>query len=431
MLFQQMGFLVFLSSLMLILNVTQKLAGQSLQSPAIEIVKEGKDIFAIHPLSLATQSQELPPTLDARDSLLNKQTVCLNMIVKNESGVIARCLNSVKEVIDYWVIVDTGSIDATKEMIRECLEGIPGELWERPWRNFGDNRSEAFQLAKGKADYILFMDADDILEFDGEPHFPLLIHDQYAMWSGTKDFSYSKPQLVRADFPWKWIGVTHEYLGCEVSYSSALLENVKYITLTGGANAKNLKEKFLNNVRLLEEGLQKEPYNVRYVFYLAESYRDAGEKGKALETYQKRVKMGGWEEEVFWSLLQIAHMMREIGLPAKFAIEGYQDAHLFRPFRVEPIYYLAEMYNQEGDYSKAYELLKREIPKSLRKDRLFNMDWIQRYGLLFQLSICSYYVGQYEESLNACDQLLQIADLPACWHKQTEKNRLFPLAKLQ
>ncbi len=370
--------------------------------------------------------------LNASDYSLGKQTICLNMIVKNESDVIERCLNSVKPVIDYWVIVDTGSTDATKEIIQRCLEGIPGKLWERPWKNFGDNRSEAFELAKSKADYILFIDADDVLEFEGQPGFGGLTEDQYIMWSGTKDFTYLKPQLVKADLAWKWIGVTHEYLTCDRSYSSSILENVKYVTLSDGANSKNGRDKFLKNVQLLEEGLQKEPNNRRYVFYLAESYRDAGDKEKALMYYQKRIQMGGWAEEVFWSLLQSAHMMREIGFSSPLVIEGYQKAHLFRPFRVEPIYYIAEMYNQEGNYLAAYEYLKREslIPKPPQKDSLFNMEWIRRYGLLFQLSICSYFVGEYEESLNTCDQLLQIADLPESWREQIEENRLHPLNKL-
>jgi glycosyltransferase involved in cell wall biosynthesis len=86
------------------------------------------------------------------------------MIVKNESAVIERCLASLRDHIDAWVIVDTGSTDNTKEKIRKSLEGIPGALHERPWRNFGSNRSEAVALAyESGCDYFLFFDADDVL----------------------------------------------------------------------------------------------------------------------------------------------------------------------------------------------------------------------------------------------------------------------------
>ena len=86
-------------------------------------------------------------------ALLAQPTVCLNMIVKDESAVIERCLNSVKEHIDYWVIVDTGSTDGTQEIIQRTLKDIPGILYARPWVDFAHNRNEALQFAKGKTDY--------------------------------------------------------------------------------------------------------------------------------------------------------------------------------------------------------------------------------------------------------------------------------------
>src|SRR5712671_3331456 len=88
--------------------------------------------------------------------------ICLNMIVKNESAVIARCLASVKPWVDCWTIVDTGSSDGTQDIVRDAMRGLAGELHERPWRDFGHNRTEALELARGKADYILIIDADNI-----------------------------------------------------------------------------------------------------------------------------------------------------------------------------------------------------------------------------------------------------------------------------
>jgi glycosyltransferase involved in cell wall biosynthesis len=360
-----------------------------------------------------------------------KEKICLNMIVKNESRVVTRCLDSVIPVIDYWIIVDTGSTDGTQEIIKKHLKNIPGKLYERPWKNFGENRSEAFELAKGKGDYILFMDADDILEFENGSEFPKLTFDLYNMWRGSSGFSYMKPQLARANLPWKWVGVTHEYLDCGQPYSSTTLLNVKYVTGDGGASTYD-PEKFIKNVRLLTEGLKKEPNNSRYVFYLAESYRDSGEKGKALEWFQKRIDMGGWEEEVFWSKLQIGHMLRALGMPSSIVIESYKLAHQYRPHRPEPAYYLSDVYLDVGRYEEAYTCIKARSSqiKPPQKDFLFNEDWIENYGFLFQLSICAYYTGHYKEALDCCDKLLAIKDLPEGWRKQTEQNRNFPLAKL-
>lgn len=369
--------------------------------------------------------------------LFAKEKICLNMIVKDEKDVIKRCLDSVKPHIDYWVIVDTGSKDGTQKIIKNHMKGIPGKLIERPWKNWGETRTEALKLAqeaiKGKCDYILFMDADDALSFDPGCTFQDLHFDLYNMWRGSKGFTYLKPQLAKASLPWKWVGVTHEYLTSDGPHSSAVLENVRYLSLDGGATWKDTKKKFMKNVELLEAGLKKEPENSRYAFYLAESYRDAGEKAKALEWYQKRIKMGGWAEETFWSMLQVGHMLKELGLPNNIITEAYLNAYCYRPHRPEGPYFLAEMYNEQGRYDLAYELLRtwQFIPQPEQKDSLFNMDWIQEYGHLFQLSICSYYVGNYEECLKACDKLLTIADLPKSWHKRAQDNRVFPLEKLE
>src|SRR5207244_3721777 len=98
----------------------------------------------------------------------NLNTICLVMIVRNEAGVIRRCLESVKPVINHWVICDTGSTDNTPDIIRETLAGIPGTLHRERWIDFGNNRTQALKLAKGKADYHLLLDADMTLNMAGE-----------------------------------------------------------------------------------------------------------------------------------------------------------------------------------------------------------------------------------------------------------------------
>src|SRR5260370_33462938 len=110
-------------------------------------------------------------------------TICLNMIVKNETPVITRCLASVRPFVDYWVIVDTGSTDGTQDIIRAALACIPGELHERPWRDFAHNRNEALELARDKGDYLLFIDADDRLRAPDGFGWPDLVQDAYYLHS--------------------------------------------------------------------------------------------------------------------------------------------------------------------------------------------------------------------------------------------------------
>ena len=98
------------------------------------------------------------------------KTISLCIIVKNESHVIERCLNSVKPLLDYVFIVDTGSTDNTIQIIENWLRenNLPGEVISEPWKNFAHNRSSALSKLKDKIfiDYALMIDADEILKFN-------------------------------------------------------------------------------------------------------------------------------------------------------------------------------------------------------------------------------------------------------------------------
>src|ERR1700733_11066955 len=111
----------------------------------------------------------------------DRPTICLNMIVKNEAKVIARCLESVKPILSSWVIVDTGSTDGTQAIIRSVMKDIPGELHERPWKDVGHNRTEAIELARGKGDYLFVIDADDVLAIGPRFVMPKLTKDAYQL----------------------------------------------------------------------------------------------------------------------------------------------------------------------------------------------------------------------------------------------------------
>ena len=361
-----------------------------------------------------------------------KKTICLNMIVKNEKPVITRCLASIRPIIDHWVIVDTGSTDGTQEVIREFMKDIPGELYERPWRNFEHNRNEALEYARGKSDYILIMDADDHLEFEPAFSLPKMDAGSYRLWIKYGGTSYQRHQIIDASLPWRWVGVLHEVLNCDIQFSSEVMDGVKIIVGTDGARSRDPK-KYEKDAAVLEEALKDEPENTRYMFYLAQSYRDAKKYDKAVEWYLKRISKGGWDEEIYWSMVQVGLMEQELKRSDELIIDSFLSAYRRRPHRPEAVMYLAEIYRKQGRYDMAYSMIKlwQIMPKPSSQDVLFVQEWMEEYGLLFELSISSYYVGQYQESLTACDQLLTMKNLPQGLREQTIANRRFPVQKLQ
>ena len=214
-------------------------------------------------------------------------TICLNMIVKDESRVIRRCLDTVRPWIDHWVIVDTGSTDGTQGIIREHLKDIPGELHERPWKDFGHNRTEALELAKGKAVYTLVIDADEVLIVEPGFEMPLLDADAYQTLHlvGDSGTSFYLTNIVHEALDWRYVGVLHEAITCDSPHAIEKLEGIVVKGLFDGARNTDPKKKYEQDAAVLEAALAGEPDNARYVFYLAQCYRDAGQLEASLEAY--------------------------------------------------------------------------------------------------------------------------------------------------
>ena len=138
--------------------------------------------------------------------------LCVNLVCKNESAVIERCLRSVMPLIDSWCIVDTGSTDDTKDIIRSVMKKLPGRLYEQKWVNFGHNKTAALRLARKHAKYALLMDADDTIVIEQEGLKLDLDAQVYNLRVRYSDLEYDRPHIVATDPDFKYVGVRHEYL---------------------------------------------------------------------------------------------------------------------------------------------------------------------------------------------------------------------------
>lgn len=361
-----------------------------------------------------------------------RQTICLNMIVKNEARVIERCLRSVRPFITTWVIVDTGSSDGTQDLIGRILADLPGELHERPWVDFGHNRSEALALARGKADYIFIIDADEILEHEPGFTLPLLTKDAYRTkhFAGSGGTSFYLPQLLKGGLPFRYLGVLHEHVACDLPYETVDLEGLACRGFFDGARNKDPRAKYEGDTRILEQALRSEPDNQRYVFYLAQSYRDAGMRKKAIEAYERRVKMGGWAEEVWYSLYQIGVLLEVEAESIAQVTQAYLRAFEGRPSRAEPLTALARLYRQKEQYSVAYLFAERAARISKPKDILFLDESCYDWRALDELSIASYYVGAFAQAEQLGQRLLTEGKLPERERPRVEENLKFSLKKL-
>ncbi|MBI5345791.1 MAG: glycosyltransferase [Chlamydiae bacterium] len=348
--------------------------------------------------------------------------ICLNMIVKDESKVIKRCLESVKSIIDYWVIVDTGSSDGTQKIIKEFMKDIPGELYERPWVNFGHNRDEALQLAKNKGDYLLFIDADEYLAFANNFKMPILDKDSYMIEikepTGT---IFQRMFLINNSLNWQWKGVLHENISCPQASSSDVMPNVMNITMGDGHRSED-PQKFLKDAQMLEKEFENDPTNPRIAFFVGQTYFNAKEFSQAIKFFEKRALMGGWDEEVFWALYMIARAHDELNSPQDIVIDSYCKAFKARSSRAESLYYLGRYYNKIKNPTLAFLILNYALAIPVSNDTMFVEKWINEYGIQFEIYNAFYSMGKYQESYDGFKNSLSMKELPEDAKKYAEYN---------
>jgi len=346
----------------------------------------------------------------------NLAKICLNMIVKNETPVLGRLFASVRDYIDYYVIVDTGSSDGTQAFIREWMDaaGIEGKVHERQWVNFGHNRQQALELAvaAGRGDWLLFIDADEELGVS-DPRFLQKMRKgvSYQLEKHLGSIRYALPNLIDiSQNRWQWKGPVHEYLEHLGGENRREFCRDVWILAHAGEGARSqgytAKQKFLRDARLLERELKAHPENARNQFYLAQSYRDAGQYEKAYGAYRRRTTMCGWDEERFVAQLEAGRAAVRLGKTEQVVLDELLKAHDLRPHRAEPLHDLARYFREKKKYGRAYLFAKTGAQMPRPDDSLFVSEEVYAWRLLDELAVAAYWTERFEESKASCEEIL-------------------------
>ena len=340
--------------------------------------------------------------------------ICLNMIVKDEKRVIRSCLKSVKPLIDYWIIVDTGSKDGTQNLIEETLDGVPGELHEQPFVNFAHNRNEALKYSAKKGDYLLLIDADQKLMGSFEKS--TLVKDLYLVKLLIEEplkASYRRPLLINNHLDWSWKGVIHETLHCTKPYSCSSIEEV-FIESTSKEGRRSLDPTtFINDAKILEKELLREHHSPESLFYLGESYFNARDLPMALKYYEQRSKIRGWEQHTFWAKYRVGYIQEHLNMDPKLFIKSYADAYHYRQIRAEPLFRLAQHFLKESDPFLAYLLSKHASALPIPNEIITLEDWIYSWGLDVLHADSAFQIGKREEAVNTYEAIKNNIEAPA------------------
>lgn len=338
--------------------------------------------------------------------------VGVHMIVKDEAHVIERCLGSLRDLVDWWVVSDTGSTDGTQDVVRRVMDGVPGRLLERPWVDFGHNRQEALEAARDLPesavdDYVLWIDADDQLT-DVPDALPELTLDGYYLPVDYGSTRFSRVTLTRLGTPWRWTGAVHEYLDLPTATLGHL--EVPRVLVAGGGARSNDPHRFRKDAALLEAELARDPGDPRAQFYLAQSWRDAGEPERAIAAYRARMdNERGWVQERFYSALQVARLLRITQRPDDEVAAAFLDAHHLDPTRAEPLVDLAHHERMRERFAIAALYARAALRLPAPPDSAIFVE-PDSYGVRAwdELAVACYWSGAYDEGRAAAEKALAL-----------------------
>jgi glycosyltransferase involved in cell wall biosynthesis len=370
-----------------------------------------------------------------------RPTIGLAMIVKNEEHVIRRCLESVLPLVDFVAISDTGSTDKTIAEIQHVMAATQTAyvLDTTEWIDFATNRNRACSLQMpAEIDYVFMIDADDRLEiapgFDVAAFKNRMTHDLYEVHVKHMSIVHWRPQIFR-NIPklYYWRGVVHEFLVAPPDCTrERVAELVVHASIEGSRNRD--KDKFLNDAKAIEAALkdETEPYlRARYQFYLAQSYRDAGNVKEGMKHYLRRAQMGHWDQEIYISLVETirAYGRLDEKVPVDKVVKIIDIAGNTCSWRAEHIAAGAAVLRKANEHQKALDLARTgmNIPEP---HGLFVEPWIYQYGVADEYEVAAYWAGDYIACLRTCLILIGSGRAPPDLHKRLADNALSAFDKM-
>ena len=342
-------------------------------------------------------------------------SICLNMIVKNESHIVEKTLNNLCRYFDfsYWVISDTGSTDDTINIITDFFnkKNIKGELIKNEWVDFGYNRTIALKQAYNKTDYLLIFDADDYIH--GNLIIPkILTCNMYNLNIG-KDFCYKRPLLINNKLIWEFKGVLHEFLSSKDNNnfsSQTTIEGDYYIESGRRGNRSLDKDKYLKDAKILENAYNTETDNDmknRYSFYCAQSYKDSNLHKESIFWYKKVLESNNWSQEKYFACLMIGDQYKKLG-EIEEMVNYYSKASTYDIERIENIVRLTEYYYNQGNHlfvNMLYEKFKN-YTKEPSLDKLFIDMNSYENDLEYYNSISAYYINNLKSGYESCKRII-------------------------
>jgi len=399
-----------------------------LRAGADALADEAADLLAWHDGRVLSTERVASAALSAspycRKAPAMPGSIGLCMIARNEAPVIRESLDSVRGLVDFVLVEDTGSTDGTQDVVRQWLEehGVAGTVIETPWRDFAWNRTHALASLRSRhdIDYALMLDADDVLVrapgFDVSQFKASLTADAYDLTVHWGTLRFPRPQLLRNARAFAYRGALHEYVEFPPDAEGRVPASGLHVQgHSRGARSRNPR-KYEDDAALLEKVLrtEREPrLRARYLFYLAQSYQDGRHYDKAIDTYLARAEIDFWPEEMYVAAYRAARLKEHLRHPPPAVEAAYRHAVEIVPDRLEAYHGLSRFHRLQGHYAEGFEAGRGGLARGdAGRSGLFIESRIYRFGLLEETALNAALCGRYRECAAHCEAVLAMDDVP-------------------
>lgn len=332
-------------------------------------------------------------------------SISLCMIVKNEEKVLARCLESVKDIIDEVIIVDTGSSDKTKEIAFNYTDKVFCFKWCDDF-----SKARNFSFSKATKEYIMWLDADDvILKEDKEKLINLkrtlskdtdivmLKYNTGFDENGNVNFSYYRERILKREKNYTWISPVHEVIvpTGNVIYKDIAVTHKKN---HGSHSKRNLKifENMIKNGTLLD---------ARQKFYYARELYYNGKYEEAISKFNEfLLDPLGWIENKINACLDLSYCYLKLN-DKENAFLSLTRSFIYDTPRAEICCGIAKLFKNDKRYKEAiywYNLATTLTP-DFSSGAFYNLD---TYNFIpyMELCVCYYAINDVKNSIK-CNEL--------------------------
>ncbi len=345
-------------------------------------------------------------------------SISLCMIVKNEETTLPQCLNSIKDIVDEIIIVDTGSEDKTKDIAYRYTNKVYDFEWIDDF-----SAARNFSFSKATKDFILWLDADDIIfEKDREAFkrlkdFLTLQYDTVVMKyvlkrdaKGNETYVSYRERLVKRASNFKWHDPIHEYL----DFSGKIVHSEIAVTHTKTCYNAN------RNLKILKKIISNsKDVNPRHIFYYARESQDIGNTEEAILYYLKLLSMDNiMHNHELSSSIQLSPFIEGSIQLANIYFDRNEKEKALRVLirslkygliRAEISCLIGKYYLDNKEYSTAISWY--ELALSLKKPKLTWQFFMHEYWDFIpyiELCHCYYHLGNITKALEYHKQAQQL-----------------------